>query len=93
VVVQCDLRVFNAVHLGTESIDSRVGGYVVLVILCCQTPVDQRNGDLKLDSYIFRFYHVLDAMVSVSRVVKRSLFVDNVNASFLGSDLDVLDII
>jgi len=32
-------------------------------------------------------------MVSVSRIMKRSLFVDDVNAGFLGSDLDFLDII
>lgn len=32
-------------------------------------------------------------MVPVGRVVKRALLVDDVDASFLGSDLDFLDII
>ena len=38
-------------------------------------------------------YHVLDAMVAICGIVERTLLVNNVNASLLSADLDLLDII
>lgn len=47
-IVQCDLRVFDAIHFITKRINSRILGDIILVILCSQTSINQRNCNLIL---------------------------------------------
>jgi len=51
VIIQCDLRVFNAMHLRTEGVDSGIFRNIILVILRGQSSIDQWNRNL-MSNYI-----------------------------------------
>ena len=93
VIIQSDLRILDTRYLVAESVDSRVRSNIVFVILSCQSSIDQGDSDLPSETDEKKPYHVLDAVISVSGIMKRTLFIDDVNASSLRADLDLLDII
>ena len=46
VIVQCNLGIFDTMHLGTQRIDARIRSDVVLIVFGRQTSVDQWDCNL-----------------------------------------------
>ena len=71
-VIDRELFTFGDLHLFAEDIDPRVRGNFVLVVRGRQAAKNERHGD-----------HVLDAIVSISRVIQRSGLIDDPLTAFL----------
>lgn len=82
VVLFRELGFLNTEDLGPELIDARISGGGVGVALRGKFAKDQRVGN-----------HVVDSVVTVGKVVERSLLVDNTNGGFLCADADTLDVV
>lgn len=74
--------VLNTSHLLTEGVDTGVGSDGVVVVGSGETTEDQGDGN-----------HVLDTVVTVGVVVKRTLLVDDSDGSLLGTDGNLGDVI
>ena len=82
VIVNAESRIFNAVNLGAESVNARVRRRFVRVALGSQFSKDERVGN-----------HVVNRMISISEVVKRTLLVNDADGGFLSADSDTLDVV
>src|SRR5882672_9153308 len=80
-VVFAELLVLDAGHLVSQTIDAGIARDVVLVVRRREAAEDERHGD-----------HVLDAVVAVRRVRKRSLLVDYADRRLVGPDPDFLNV-
>ena len=71
-VIDRELLIFGNLHLFPEAIDPRVRGNVILVVGGRQAAKNERHCD-----------HVLEAMVSIRRIVQRSSLIDDSLTAFL----------
>ena len=76
------LRVFLDLHFLAQRVDAWVAGNAVFVIRGGQPAENQRHGN-----------HVLDAVITVSRVIERPGFVDDSHAGFLRFNNHFFDVI
>ena len=76
------LLVLNDFHLFAQRIDARIAGDVVFVVCRSQATKDQRHGG-----------HVLNAVITICRIIERSGLVNDAHACFLRFDNDFLDVI
>ncbi len=74
--------VFGDFHLLSQGVNSGVLGEVILVVISSQVAKDETDGS-----------HVLQAVVTISRVDERTLLVDDANSRLVSLDVDLLDLV
>src|SRR3546814_3119600 len=74
--------VFHAVDFVAQGIYARVGGHGIFVIGGGEPSENQWHG-----------HHVLDAVVTIGRIVQRTFFVDDAQAGFVGADRQICDVV
>src|ERR1700730_5931877 len=74
--------VFFDFHLGTQLVDQRIFSRFIFIILSGQAAPDERYGD-----------HVLDAMITISRIEKWAALIDDALTGFLGFNEDSTDLV
>src|SRR3546814_6951750 len=82
VVIGRECGVFHAVDFVAQGIYARVGGHGIFVIGGGEPSENQWHG-----------HHVLDAVVTIGRIVQRTFFVEDAQAGFVGADRQICDVV